>query len=63
MKVHFVKERKDITSKATSVKELLEELKINHTTVLVVRNGKLVTLQAQLKKQDEIIIYPVISGG
>ena len=63
MKVHLIKEKKEITSKARSVKELLTELKINHTTVVVARNKKLVTLNAQLKEEDEVIIYPVISGG
>ena len=54
-------EKKDVT--ASSVKELLVALKINPTTVLVVKNNELVTEDAALKNTDEIKLLSVISSG
>mgnify|MGYP001561687065 CR=1 FL=1 len=54
-------EHKDVD--ASSVKELLEALKINPTTVIVARNNELVTEDAKLNMNDNIKILSVISGG
>ena len=45
------------------VQGLLEHLKLNPETVLVVRNDQLVTEQEKLKNSDSIKILSVISGG
>jgi sulfur carrier protein ThiS len=42
---------------------LLSKLKINPETVLVVRNGELITEEADLLDRDKITIISVISGG
>lgn len=63
MKVYidFKNVEKEIS--ASTVAELLESLEINPTTVLVTRSGVLLTEDASLKKEDEIRILSVISGG
>jgi len=43
--------------------DLLKELKIDHTVVLVARSDSLITEDAQLKDNDNIKILSVISGG
>ncbi len=48
---------------ASSIKELLEKLKINPTTVIVTKNNELVTEDEKISKKDEIKILSVISGG
>ncbi|MDX1620282.1 MAG: ATP-binding protein, partial [Nitriliruptorales bacterium] len=45
------------------VREVLDELDINPTTVLVIRDGQLLTHETSLDDRDEIEIRPVISGG
>lgn len=63
MKVFIEKtnETKELESK--TVNELLSKLKINPTTVIVIRNSELVTEDEQLSSKDEIKILSVISGG
>ena len=48
---------------AKTVKELLEKLKINATTVIVTKNNELVTEEETITSQDELKILSVISGG
>ena len=45
------------------VSALLERLKINPETVVVVKNNKVVTEEENLKNNDNIEILSVISGG
>ena len=54
-------EKKEI--KARTVKELLQKLKINPTTVITVVNGEAVTEDAKLDPKDDILIMSVVSGG
>lgn len=54
-------EYKDV--EAATVGELLGKLQVNPTTVLVARNGALVTEKTVLNAKDEIKILSVISGG
>ncbi len=63
MKVYLERtnEYKDV--QAASVKEVLAQLKINPTTVLVAKNGQLVTEGASVQDSDTIKIISVISGG
>lgn len=46
-----------------NVLRLLERLDLNRESVLVIRNGELVTGDAVLEDTDEVEIRPVISGG
>lgn len=45
------------------VKGLLEHLKLNPETVLVIRNNELITEGEKLKNSDNLKILSVISGG
>ena len=45
------------------VRAVLDELGVNPDTVLVIREGELVTRETPLDDGDEIEIRPVISGG
>ena len=65
MKIYLEKENKnlEIKEKEITVEKLLEKLKINKSTVLVVRNDELVSEKAVLKNKDNIRILSVISGG
>ena len=42
---------------------VLDELGVNPDTVLVIRDGELVTRETRLDDADEIEVRPVISGG
>jgi sulfur carrier protein len=46
-----------------TVSRLLDRLAINRESVLVIRDGTLVTGDVSLDDADEIEIRPVISGG
>ena len=63
MKVYLGKTDQTKELSASSVKDLLSQLKINSTTVIVSKNGELVTEETSLKEDDEVKIIPVISGG
>jgi sulfur carrier protein ThiS len=45
------------------VGSVLDELGVNPDTVLVIREGELVTRETPLDDADEIEVRPVISGG
>ena len=63
MQVYIEREDKIVEVEADNVKELLEKLKINPTTVLITKNNTLVTEKSILSNKDKIKIIPVISGG
>jgi sulfur carrier protein len=46
-----------------SVQELLQRLEVNPETVIVIREGELLTDDAALGPDDEVEIRPVVSGG
>ena len=52
--------KKDFSGKA---KDLLKLLKINSESVLVVRNGELITEEDKLDNDDSVKLLSVISGG
>jgi sulfur carrier protein ThiS len=62
-KIYLEKENKTLESKKLLVKEILEELNINPTTVIVTKNQELLTDDVKLSSSDKIEILPVISGG
>ncbi|MBS3151528.1 MoaD/ThiS family protein [Candidatus Woesearchaeota archaeon] len=61
--VHLERENKTVKVKGLRVKEILKELKINPTTVIITRNNELITDDAELSNKEKIKILPVISGG
>ncbi|MBI5391433.1 MoaD/ThiS family protein [Candidatus Woesearchaeota archaeon] len=63
MKVYIERTKEQKIIEAGDCKELLQKLKINPTTVLIARNGQLITEQTKLNSQDEIKLISVISGG
>ena len=67
MELTIFNERENTTTKHTfsknSVWELLSVLGINPETVLVVRNGEVITEQETLHDKDQLKILSVISGG
>ncbi|MBI2148847.1 MoaD/ThiS family protein [Candidatus Woesearchaeota archaeon] len=63
MKIYIEKTDEYKEVEASTVKELLEKLKINPTTILVTKNNELVTEEEKLTNKDEIKILSVISGG
>ncbi len=55
--------QKKINFFGTNVKQLLELLKINPETVLVVRNNEVITETEKLNHRDHVDLISVISGG
>ena len=45
------------------LQEVLVELAVNPDTVLVIREGELITREALVDEADALEIRPVISGG
>jgi len=60
---HIEREGKTVKVKNLQVKKILEELNINPTTVILVKDNELITEDAILSEKDKIKILPVISGG
>jgi len=52
-----------ISFSGEKVKELLEQLKINSETVLVIRNNEVITEEEILHDNDKLEILSVVSGG
>jgi uncharacterized protein (TIGR00269 family) len=52
----------DVAGPAT-VRRVLEQLEVNPETVLVIRDGELVTRDRELPDEAEVEVRPVISGG
>lgn len=46
-----------------SVREVLSELEIEPDTVLVIRDGELVTRETHVGDEESLEVRPVISGG
>jgi thiamine biosynthesis protein ThiS len=47
----------------STVKDILEKLSINFTTVLVTKNKEVITEETKLKDKDSLELLSVISGG
>ncbi|MEW6062763.1 MAG: MoaD/ThiS family protein [Nanoarchaeota archaeon] len=63
MKVYIERTNKSVNANARSIRELLEKLNLNPTTVLVSINGEIVTEDKKLNRNDKITVHSVISGG
>ena len=61
--VYLERENKAVKVKQLLVKEILKELKINSTTVIITKNNELIIDDVKLKEDEKIKILPVISGG
>ncbi len=46
-----------------AIREVLDELGVNADTVLLIRDGELVTRHDHVGDDDEVEVRPVISGG
>ena len=64
MRVYYDKTREqrvlDFTGRAEA---LLEQLKINAETVVITKNGTIITEDEELTNDDDIKILSVVSGG
>ena len=47
----------------SKVKDVLSKLNINPVTVIVAKNGEVVTKEEKLEENDELKILSVLSGG
>lgn len=63
MKVFIERTNEYKEGEGKTVKELLYNLKVNPTTIIVTKNNELVTEDAEINKNDEIRLLSVISGG
>lgn len=63
MKIHIEQTGKKVNAKAPTVAALLKKLNINPVTVLVVKNGTLITEDSKLAEKDKVKILSVVSGG
>ncbi len=62
MKVKFRDQEWEIAGRKR-VREVIEEIGVVPQTVLVVRNGKLLTDDVMVNEDDEIKLVAVVSGG
>ncbi len=64
MQVYIEREDKQEELEFTgTAKELCEQLGINVQTILVLKNGELVTEEEPLSNEDKIKLVTVVSGG
>lgn len=47
----------------STVKDLIKELKLNPVTVVISKNGEIVTELAKLKDKDKVDFLSVVGGG
>ena len=62
-KVFIERENKHVEITASSVKEILQKLRINPEVVIISKNNELVTEDSKVSEKDEIKLLSVISGG
>ena len=67
MYIEVYNEREQTTIKVellgNKVKDILQHLKINPESFLVVRNNEVITEEETLQEHDRIVLLSVISGG
>lgn len=67
MELTVFKERENSTEKiifsGITVKELLQQLKVNPETIIIVRNSEVIMGDEILNSNDHIKLLSVISGG
>ncbi len=63
MKIYIERTNEYKEANGKTVLELLTKLKINPTTIIITKNGELVTEEEKVTEKDEIKLLSVISGG
>ncbi len=63
MRVTILPERRTADVQAGTVADLLSTLELHQDAYLVVRSDQILTRDVPLAQDDEIEIWPVISGG
>lgn len=63
MKVFIERTNEYKETEAKTIKELLNQLKINPTTIIITKNNELIAEDSEIKENDEIKLLSVISGG
>lgn len=66
LKLHIQRSNKEMELEIkdnSKVIDVLKQLKIDNTTVLISRNNELITEDVILKNDDDLKILSVISGG
>jgi sulfur carrier protein len=62
MRLKFEKETKEIDF-CGKIKELLKRQNINPETVVVLKNGEVISEDERIKDEDELELISVVSGG
>ena len=64
VKVYLEREKETIEKEFSGkIKELLSELNINKETIVVVKNGEVVSEDERCEGDDELKLLSVVSGG
>ncbi|MEK6841327.1 MAG: hypothetical protein AABX45_01905 [Nanoarchaeota archaeon] len=63
VKVFVERENKLIKINARTAKQIMEILKVNPETVLIVKNNELILADDLLKDDDELKLLSIISSG
>lgn len=63
MRVTILPDREVKEVDAATVADLLRELRLHRDAHLVVRGADILTSDVRLRAEDEVEIFPVISGG
>jgi sulfur carrier protein ThiS len=63
VRVTILPERRTAEVEARTVADLLATLKLHQDAYLVVRSDEILTRDIKLARDDQIEIWPVISGG
>ncbi len=62
--IHVERDKKDITKDFSgTIAALLDELKINKETIVVVKNGEVVSETDKCEGDDKLKLLSVVSGG
>ncbi len=63
MRIKIGKETKEINKNLKRVMDIFKELNLNPEEYIVIREGKVLTEDEEIKENDEIELIRVISGG
>lgn len=63
VRVQAPRETEHLVDRGMKVYRLLEQLRLNPESVLVIRDGQLLTGDDWLEPDDEVVVRSVISGG
>lgn len=63
MRVYLEQKNSYVNAKASTGKDLLEQLGFCSEDVILTCNGKIILPEAKLKESDDVRVLSVISGG